>query len=134
MSHFLPNVGGKKSDSDDAAALSGIDSTRPAKSYPIGTIASYGPNNRKTTKIVAAVFEYENSKPILERWVSTTVSNNPKVRLQINALFVRHKVKSVIKSDDNLGCPHEEGRDFPSGKDCPFCPYWAGKQGSAQRD
>ena len=125
---------GKKSDADQASILSGIISISPSKTYPIGTIACYGPNDHRITKIVAAVFEYENAKPILERWVSTTVSNNPKVRLQIKALFDRHLVKSVIKMDGNLGCPHEEGKDFHMGKDCPFCPYWAGKQGSAQRD
>ena len=122
---------GKKSDADQATILCGIFSITPTKRYPIGTIACYGPNDRRITKIVAAVFEYENAKPILERWVSTTVGNNPKVRLQIKALFDRHLVKSVIKMDGNLGCPHEEGKDFPSGQDCPFCPYWAGKQGSA---
>ena len=90
---------GKKSDADQAAALSSILSIPPTKRYPIGTIACYGPNDRKTTKIVAAVFEYENAKPILERWVSTNVSNNPKVRLQMKALFDRHTVKSVIKMD-----------------------------------
>ncbi len=125
---------GKKSDSNQAAALSSILSIPPTKRYPVGTIAFYGPNECKTTKIVAAVFEYENAEPVLERWVSTNVINNPKVRLQIKALFDRHKVKSVVKMDRNLGCPHEEGKDFHRGKDCPFCPYWAGKQGSAQRD
>jgi hypothetical protein len=34
-------------------------------------------------------------------------------------------------SDGNMGCPHEEGQDFPHGEDCPFCPFWKGKQGSA---
>ena len=29
-----------------------------------------------------------------------------------------------------MGCPHEEGEDFPLGEDCPFCPFWKGKQGS----
>jgi hypothetical protein len=24
--------------------------------------------------------------------------------------------------------------DFPLGEDCPFCPFWAGKQGSNRRD
>jgi hypothetical protein len=33
-----------------------------------------------------------------------------------------------------LGCPHEEGEDFPHGEDCPFCPFWKGKQGSSRRD
>jgi hypothetical protein len=33
-------------------------------------------------------------------------------------------------SDGNMGCPHEEGEDFPEGGDCPFRPFWRGKQGS----
>jgi hypothetical protein len=35
-----------------------------------------------------------------------------------------------VATDRNMGCPHEEGKDFPVGGDCPFCPYWKGKQGS----
>ncbi len=27
-----------------------------------------------------------------------------------------------------IGCPHEEGADFPSGQECPYCPFWHGKQ------
>ena len=32
-----------------------------------------------------------------------------------------------------VGCPHEEGIDFPLGGDCPLCPFWNGKQGPAAR-
>jgi hypothetical protein len=35
-------------------------------------------------------------------------------------------------SEGNMGCPHEEGEDFSVGEDCPFCPFWAGKQGINQ--
>ena len=126
---------GEETDSDHAVALSGFHSnTPPAKKYPIGTIAFYGPDDRTITKIVAAVVKSENAEPILERWVGTTVSDNPKVQRQIKALFDRHNVKSVITTEGNIGCPHEEGMDFPSGEDCPFCPFWAGKQGSGQGD
>ena len=38
-----------------------------------------------------------------------------------------HGVRSVAASSGNMGCPHEEGEDFPEGEDCPF---WKGKQGS----
>jgi len=34
----------------------------------------------------------------------------------------------------NIGCPHEEGLDFPEGEDCPFCPFWKGKQGSNESE
>src|SRR5438270_621056 len=41
--------------------------------------------------------------------------------------------QTVAMSEGNLGCPHEEGEDFPLGGDCPFCPFWKGKQGSNRR-
>ena len=31
------------------------------------------------------------------------------------------------QSAGNMGCPREEGEDFPMGGDCPFCPFWKGK-------
>ena len=40
----------------------------------------------------------------------------------------------LIATDRNMGCPHEEGKDFPKGGDCPFCPYWKGKQGSGAKE
>ena len=126
--------GGEETDTDHAAALGSFKSDAATNKYPIGTIAFYGPDDHTTTKIVASVVKHENAEPILERWVGTTVRDNPKVRRKIKELFDRHKVKSVITTDGNIGCPHEEGLDFPRGGDCPFCPFWVGKQGSARRD
>jgi HEAT repeat protein len=125
---------GEETDIDHAAALSSVRPAASPQRYPIGTVALYGPDDTTTTKIVAAVIKREKAEPILERWVGTSISNNPKVRRQIGEFFDRHQVKSVVATEGNLGCPHEEGLDFPSGEDCPFCPYWAGKQSSSQRD
>ena len=125
---------GEETDTDHAAALSSVRPATTAHKYPVGTIALYGPDDSTTTKIVAAVVKREKAEPILERWVGTAIGNNPKVQRQIREFFDRHHVNSVVATDGNLGCPHEEGLDFPSGEDCPFCPFWAGKQGSAQRD
>jgi hypothetical protein len=102
--------------------------------YPIGTVARYGPDDQTTTKIAAGVILHEGAEPILERWVGTNVMNNPKVQQEILQFFTRHGVKAVAAGDGNLGCPHEEGEDFPLGEDCPFCPFWKGKQGSNRRD
>jgi hypothetical protein len=49
------------------------------------------------------------------------------VRREIQEFFKTHDVQSVVATDGNMGCPHEEGEDFPVGGDCPF---WKGKQGS----
>lgn len=44
--------------------------------------------------------------------------------------FRQHGVRTVAMSKGNMGCPHEEMLDLPLGEDCPFCPFWKGKQGS----
>jgi hypothetical protein len=98
--------------------------------YPIGTVALYGPDDKTTTKIVAGVFLEDDTEAIIERWVGTDVTENPKVQRGIKDFFAKHGVRSVTATDGNMGCTHEEGDDFPVGEDCPFCPYWKGKQGS----
>ena len=99
--------------------------------FPIGTVALYGPDDQRTTKIAASVIKRRGAEPILKRWVGNNVKNNPKVRREIQEFFASYGVKSVVATEKNMGCPHEEGEDFPEGEDCPFCPWWKGKQGSA---
>ena len=79
---------------------------------------------------MAAVIADPNAEPILERWIGSDVMENPKYQQAIGAFFDKHDVKSVAASEGNMGCPHEEGEDFPVEEDCPFCPFWEGKQGS----
>ena len=102
--------------------------------YPIGTVAMYGPDDKTTTKIAAGVIVHDGAEAIIQRWVATNVTTNPKVQQEMKELFLQHCVKSVAMSDGNMGCPHEEGMDFPHGEDCPFCPFWKGKQGSNRRE
>jgi hypothetical protein len=102
--------------------------------YPIGTVAMYGPNDRTTTKIAAGVILHDGDEAIIKRWVATDVTTNPKVQQEMQDFFLQHGVKSVAMSEGNMGCPHEEGLDFPHGEDCPFCPFWKGKQGSNRMD
>lgn len=102
--------------------------------FPIGTIAYYGPDDKTTTKIAAGVIKEEGARPIIRRWVATDVTTNPKVQREIDRFFKKYGVKRVGMSAGNMGCPHEEGKDFPVGGDCPFCPWWKGKQGSGARE
>jgi hypothetical protein len=30
----------------------------------------------------------------------------------------------VIITDRIIGCPHEEGDDYPEGEPCPMCDFW----------
>jgi SEC-C motif len=98
---------------------------------PLGTVTLYGPDDKTTTKIVAGVFKTAGSDPILQRWVGTDILNNAKAKQELEEFFKKNGVKSRVQSEGNIGCPHEEGPDFPVGGDCPFCSYWKGKQGSS---
>jgi hypothetical protein len=111
--------------------LQGKPKRRPE--YPIGTVALYGPDDKTTTKIAAGVITSPTAEPIVRRWVATDVTTNPKVQQEMKEFFAGHGVKSVAVSEGNMGCPHEEGEDFLDGTDCPFCPFWVGKQGSNRR-
>lgn len=101
--------------------------------YPLGTVAYYGPDDRTATKIAAGVFRTPDSEPILQRWVARDIARSEKVAQEIRDFFAKHGVSSVVVSDGIMGCPHEEGKDFAHGTDCPFCPFWSGRQGSAKR-
>lgn len=105
-----------------------------APEFPLGTVAYYGPDDQKTTKIAAGVFLYAGAEPILRRWVASDILTNQRVARQLREFFQEHGVRSVVASGTNMGCPHEEGDDFTAGEDCPFCPYWKGKQGSNRRE
>jgi len=107
--------------------------TKPPK-YPIGTVAMYGPDDETTTKIAAGVILHDGAEPIMKRWIAPDVTMNPKVKHELKDFFLQHGVNTVTVSEGNMGCVHEEGLDFPHGKDCPFCPFWKGKQGSNRKD
>jgi hypothetical protein len=98
--------------------------------FPIATVAFYGPTADLATKVVVAISRDERNIPDpLERWFSedTDVRANPAVGEKVLAFLKEHAPQSVIVTDGIIGCPHEEGIDYPEGKSCPQCPYWAGR-------
>ncbi len=100
------------------------------RGYPIATIAFYGPTADLATKVVVAIVRYEGCEPDpLERWfsVDSDVRTNPSVGEKVLTFLKENAATSVIVTDGIIGCPHEEGIDYPEGKSCPQCPYWAGR-------
>ena len=75
------------------------------------------------------VVEVEGAKPsALERWFSDAdIRSDESILREVLAFVEARGAKSVVISDGLLGCPHEEGVDYPEGKSCPQCPYWAGR-------
>jgi hypothetical protein len=103
---------------------------RGFRGYPAATIALYGPTSELATKIAVAIFRAQGQEADpLERWFSesTDIRQDSDVEEQILKLLRSLHVRSVVMTDRIIGCPHEEGIDYPDGKSCPKCPYWAGR-------
>jgi hypothetical protein len=46
---------------------------------------------------------------------------------QIVKFIDSYNALTVAMTHQILGCPHQEGIDYPEGESCPQCPYWVGK-------
>ncbi|AOO81742.1 hypothetical protein [Bosea vaviloviae] len=103
---------------------------RGRKGYPVGTIAFYGPDDRRATKVAVSVVPGPERDPSeLRRWFADLgdVRTDETVLREIATFLRGHEVRSVVMADGILGCPHEEGIDYANGGTCPHCPYWAGR-------
>ncbi len=104
--------------------------SRGFRGYPVGTVAFYGPDNKRASKVVAGIVPAEHAEPShLERWYSEDhdVRYAPEIGEATLAFLRAHGVRSVVLADGIIGCPHEEGVDYPEGQACPQCPFWAGR-------
>ena len=100
-----------------------------SSAYPAATLAFYGPNDQYATKVVVTLVQSESdhSGSVCQKWRTqeSDIRNDPGVRQQILEFMQIHGVKRVVMADRIIGCPHEEGIDFPRGEKCPYCPFWA---------
>lgn len=96
--------------------------------YPVATVACYGPNDKFASKVVVGVVLSEKNADtaLIEKWFS----NDKDVRLdagianQVVQYIANHNVERVVMTNRIIGCPHEEGIDYPEGEKCPLCPFW----------
>ena len=96
--------------------------------YPVATIAYYGPDNQTASKVAVGIIQTEGGEAaVLERWFSASqdVRASPEILKEVLDFISSHGAKSVVATDGILGCPHEEGTDYPNGEKCPSCTYWA---------
>ncbi|MGE5222058.1 MAG: hypothetical protein ACM3PY_06455 [Omnitrophica WOR_2 bacterium] len=103
--------------------------TRRKTGYPIGTVAFYGPTDQFASKVVAGIQVNEKDEEVsfLEKWFAhgTDVRMDAAILEQIADFFDQHQVARIAMVDRIIGCPHEEGIDYPEGEVCPQCPFWA---------
>jgi hypothetical protein len=99
--------------------------------YPIATIAYYGPDNKTASKVVVGIIRSGNHNEPLElrKWFARDqdVRNDLAIIHEMIDFIQAHSVHRVSMIDKIIGCPHEEGIDYPLGEACPQCPYWKGR-------
>jgi hypothetical protein len=94
-------------------------------------MARMTPRERKQS----SAFLHDGDEGVIHRYFSEDKDIRFKIDTQLDILarLREHEVKSLIMVEDLLGCPHEEGIDYPEGQPCPQCPYWDGVDRFAPR-
>lgn len=103
-------------------------SKRGFRGFPVGTIAFDGPDDNRASKVAVGVVTSAGAEPdYLERWTTETsdARTDALIAGEIADFLRRHGVRSVALVDRIIGCPHEEGIDYPEGEVCPRCAFWA---------
>jgi len=97
--------------------------------YPVATIAHYGPTDRKATKMVVSIMTGDTEPETMRKWYSddTDIRQDAQALAQALAFVRNHDVKSVAMPERIIGCPHEEGIDYPEGGTCSECPFWSNR-------
>ena len=99
------------------------------RGYPAATIAFYGPDDQRATKLVVAIVDHEDAEPAeMHKWFAADgdIRHDAEILAQVTTFLAEHGVLSVAMPDRIIGCPHEEGIDY-QGPICPDCPFWANR-------
>ena len=101
---------------------------RGHQGFPAATLAFYGPDASRASKVVVGIVPDEHTKVTeLRTWFSETadVRSDEAIGREILSFIEKNSVKTVAMSPGIIGCPHEEGKDYPEGEVCPTCTFWA---------
>jgi len=105
-------------------------SRRGFRGFPAATVAWYGPDDTRATKAVVSIVPDKGSEPTHQATFvggGADLREDPFTGDQVVAFVEKHDAVSVFVAGEVLGCPHEEGVDYPEGGACPDCPFWAGR-------
>lgn len=80
-------------------------------------------------KVAVGIVRSENAEPaVMERWFSETdIRLDTEIGKRVIEFIRANGVLSLVMTDGVIGCPHEEGIDYPQGQACPHCPFWEGR-------
>src|ERR1700679_1632409 len=84
------------------------------RGWPVATIAFYGPNSSRATKVAVGIVPFQNAEvePLRDWKVDRgDVRGNPEIAREILEFIEENQALSVVMTDDIIGCPHQEGID-----------------------
>jgi hypothetical protein len=97
--------------------------------HPRAVVAAYGPHPNRATKLVVSIVERGSDEPSATRtWTvqEGDARTDPIIGDEVTGFLRQHRVKDTAVTDRVIGCPHQEGIDYPLGRTCPQCPAWTG--------
>ena len=102
---------------------------RGFRGFPVATVAFYGPDDTRASKLTVGIVPAENAEVTdLRRWFAEVIDirDDTHVAEEVLDFIEAAGARSVVMTDRIIGCPHEEGIDY-EGPTCPHCPFWAGR-------
>ncbi len=99
------------------------------RGWPVATIAFYGPNLSRATKVAVGIVPSEHAAAEeLRAWnvERGDIRSDPEIAREILEFIEKHEARSVAMTDRIIGCPHQEGIDY-EGEWCPVCDFWRGR-------
>lgn len=99
------------------------------RGWPAATIAFYGPDKSRASKVVVGIIASEDAGVgEMRDWKLDPgdVRNDPGIAEEMLKFMEAHGVLSVAMTDGIIGCPHQEGIDY-HGQWCPVCEFWKGR-------
>jgi hypothetical protein len=94
------------------------------RGWPMATIAFYGPNLNQATKVAVGIMPSEDAEvKELRDWKVDhgDIRTDPTIAREILEFMEKHGVLSVAMTDGIIGCPHQQGIDYP------ICEFWHGR-------
>ena len=102
--------------------------SRRSAQYPLASIAPYGPDNTFATKLVVSVVERPGHREpsTMRTWTAQAVDvrHDPTIAAGVADFLRESGVEHTVTSDRIMGCPHQEGIDYPMGRSCPSRMIW----------
>lgn len=102
---------------------------RGFRGFPVATVAFYGPDDTRASKLAVGIVPAENAEVTdLRRWFAEAIDirDDTQVAEDVLAFIEAAGARSIVMADRIVGCPHEEGIDYEE-PTCPHCPFWAGR-------